>query len=264
MNRSPLATGISAVLAALALALAAGCGRAAAERRDAGDRYLRRARTAQQAEDVDGAIAWCEKALRRRPDSAPAHRELALMYDHFKQDYLAALYHYRRYLELRPASAERADVEEMMAVCGRALAAQLLAAGPVQPPPPVAAAPAVAPAAPPVAPAAALMALQYQNVGLAPLWSLLQVALLEPGAEAWIDAGPEPLARYGDGEVRIAMLSPQAWRARNAPQEADSGKLERGFIRFQARQRQYAAVLEVHGVPVQFVHCGDGNSDCLR
>ena len=155
MNRSPLATGISAVLAALAIALAAGCGRAAAERRDAGDRYLRRARTAQQAEDVDGAIAWCEKALRRRPDSAPAHRELALMYDHYKQDYLAALYHYRRYLELRPDTAERADVEEMMATCGRALAAQLLAAGPVLPPPPVAAAPAVAPPAPPVAPAAA-------------------------------------------------------------------------------------------------------------
>ena len=124
------------------------------QRRDAGDRYLRRARTAQQAEDVDGAIAWCEKALRRRPDSAPAHRELALMYDHYKQDYLAALYHYRRYLELQPAAAERADVEAMMATCGRALAAQLLGAGPVMPPPPVAAVPAAAPAAPP-APAAA-------------------------------------------------------------------------------------------------------------
>ena len=155
MNRSPLATGISAVLAALAIALAAGCGRADAERRDAGDRYLRRARAARQAEDVDGAIRWCEKALRRRPDSAAAHRELALMHDHFKQDNLAALYHYRRYLELRPASAERAAVEEMMATCGRKLAAQLLAEGPVLPPPPVAAAPAAAPAAPPVAATAA-------------------------------------------------------------------------------------------------------------
>ena len=157
MNRSPLATGISAVLAALALALAAGCGRAAAERRDAGDRYLRRALAAQRAEDVDGAIAWCEKALRRRPDSAPAHRELALMYDHYKQDYLAALYHYRRYLELRPDTAERADVEEMMATCGRALAAQLLADGPVLPPPPAAPVPALAPrvAAPAAVPPAA-------------------------------------------------------------------------------------------------------------
>ncbi|ODU43545.1 MAG: hypothetical protein ABS98_13730 [Lysobacteraceae bacterium SCN 69-48] len=115
----------------------------------------------------------------------------------------------------------------------------------------------------------AMMAMQYQNVGLDALWSLLEHALLGPmladkDAEFLLDAPPEPLARYGDGEVRIAMLSPQAWRARNAPQETDSGKLERGYIRFQARQRQYAAVLEVHGVPVQFVHCGDGNSDCLR
>ena len=114
-------------------ALAAGCGRADAERRDAGDRYLRRARAARQAEDVDGAIRWCEKALRRRPDSAAAHRERALICDHFQQDYLAALYHYRRYLELRPDSAERADVEEMMAVCGRKLAAQLSGA-PAKPP----------------------------------------------------------------------------------------------------------------------------------
>lgn len=115
----------------------------------------------------------------------------------------------------------------------------------------------------------AMMAMQYQNVGLDALWSLLEHALLGPmlaqeHAEFVLDAPPEPLARYGDGEVRIAMLSPQAWRARNAPEETDSGKLERGYIRFQARQRQYAAVLEVHGVPVQFVHCGDGDSGCLR
>lgn len=152
MNRSPLAIGMSAVLAALAIALAAGCGRAAAERRDAGDRYVRRAQAAKNAEDVERAIRWCEKALRRRPDSAAAHRERALIYDHYQQDYLAALYHYRRYLELRPDSAERADVEEMMAACGRALAAQLLAAPvglpPLPPPPaPAAAAPEPAPAA---------------------------------------------------------------------------------------------------------------------
>lgn len=151
MNSSLRATALFAVLAALAIALAAGCGRAAAERRDAGDRYLRRARAARDAEDVDAAIAWCEKALRRRPDSAAAHRELALMQDHFKQDRLAALYHYRRYLELRPDSAERADVEEMMATCGRALAAQLAAAPVGLPPPPP---PARAPEpAPPAAPA---------------------------------------------------------------------------------------------------------------
>ena len=111
---------------------------------------------------------------------------------------------------------------------------------------------------------AAMMALQYRNVGLEPLWSLLQVALLEPDAEAWLDAGPEPLARYGDGEVRIALLDPAAWRQRYAAGETDGARLDRGFDMFQARQRQFAAVLGAHGVPLQFVHCADGGADCLR
>ncbi|QIL19362.1 hypothetical protein [Thermomonas sp. HDW16] len=111
---------------------------------------------------------------------------------------------------------------------------------------------------------AAMMALQYQNVGLEPLWSLLETALLEPEAEAWLDAGPEPLARYGDGEVRIALMDPGAWRKRYATDETDNARLERGFELFQARQRQFAAVLEAHAIPVQFVHCANGSADCLR
>ena len=111
---------------------------------------------------------------------------------------------------------------------------------------------------------AAMIALQYRNTGLDALWPLLETALLEPDAEAWLDAPPEPLARYGDGEVRIALLDPGAWRTRNAANESDCARLERGFAYFQARQRQFAAVLDAHGVPVQFVHCVDGGGDCLR
>ena len=110
----------------------------------------------------------------------------------------------------------------------------------------------------------AMTALQYENAGLAPLWTLLEAALLAPDAEAWLDAKPEPLARYGDGEVRIALMDPVAWHARNAPAEADAARLERGFALFQARQRQFAAVLGAHGIDVNFVHCADGNGDCLR
>lgn len=110
----------------------------------------------------------------------------------------------------------------------------------------------------------AMIALQYRNVGLEPLWSLLETALLEPGAEAWLDAAPEPLARYGDGEVRIALMDPGAWHKRYAANIADGAALERGFERFQARQRQFAAVLDAHAIPVQFVHCADGGPDCLR
>jgi hypothetical protein len=112
---------------------------------------------------------------------------------------------------------------------------------------------------------AAMVAMQYRNTGLDALWPLLETALLAPDDEAWLDAPPEPLARYGDGEVRIALLDPAAWRKRFAPPgESDCARLERGFERFQARQRQFAAVLGAHGIPVNFVHCAEAASDALR
>lgn len=110
----------------------------------------------------------------------------------------------------------------------------------------------------------AMMAMQYQHAGLDGLWSLLEMALLAPEEAYLLDAAPEPLARYGEGEVRIALLDPTAWQARNAPSERDPARLERGFAHFQMRQRQYATVLETHGVPVQFVHCADGDAGCLH
>jgi len=106
----------------------------------------------------------------------------------------------------------------------------------------------------------ALMAMQYDHAGLAPLWPILETALLSPEREAWLDAPPEPLLHYADREVRIAMLSADGWRARNeAPgvvdDSDDNGRLQRGFAHYEARQRQFAAVLMAHGVPVTFAHC---------
>lgn len=108
----------------------------------------------------------------------------------------------------------------------------------------------------------AMMALQYEHAGLAPLWPLLETALLSPTREAWLDAPPEPLLHYAGGEARIALLAPRAWRARNAPDEGEDTRsdaaderLQRGFALYEARQRQFAAVLRAHGVPVTFAHC---------
>lgn len=108
----------------------------------------------------------------------------------------------------------------------------------------------------------ALMAMQYEHAGLAPLWPVLETALLSPDREAWLDAPPEPLLRYADREARIALLTPTAWRARNAdPADAngsdddDDERLQRGFAHYEARQRQFAAVLRAHGVAVTFAHC---------
>ena len=102
----------------------------------------------------------------------------------------------------------------------------------------------------------AMTAMQYEHAGLAALWPLLEAALLAPRSEETLDAPPEPLARYRNGEARIALFSPAAWHARYAPGAADDAALARNFEHFQRRQRQFAAVLGAHGVPVTFVHCG--------
>ena len=109
---------------------------------------------------------------------------------------------------------------------------------------------------------AALMAMQYEHAGLAPLWPVVEAALLAPEHEEWLDAPPEPLVHYADGEARIALLSPAAWRARHADAPGqDSARLERAFDQYQARQRQFAAVLGAHGITVTFVHCpGDADA----
>jgi hypothetical protein len=105
----------------------------------------------------------------------------------------------------------------------------------------------------------ALMAMQYEHAGLAPLWPVLETALLSPGREAWLDAAPEPLLHYADGEARIALLSPKAWRERDRAagvgDEDDDERLQRRFAHYEARQRQFAALLRAHGVAVTFAHC---------
>ena len=108
---------------------------------------------------------------------------------------------------------------------------------------------------------AAMMALQYEHAGAGALWPIIETALLAPLGEQWLDAPPEPLLHYCDGEARIALFSPAAWRARYAPDSReDSERLERRFEQFQARQRQFAAVLGAHGVPVTFAHCARGEA----
>jgi hypothetical protein len=102
---------------------------------------------------------------------------------------------------------------------------------------------------------AAMMALQYANVGLDGLWTLLETALLVPQSEAWLDAPPEPLMRYADGAVRVAAFDRDGWQARYASSEIDATRIERGFAHFQARQRQLVAILKVHGLDVEPVPC---------
>lgn len=108
---------------------------------------------------------------------------------------------------------------------------------------------------------AAMMAMQYENVGLGALWPLIETALLAPEQERWLDAPPEPLVRLFNGQARIAMLDDEAWASSGlAPAQAghDEERLSLAFDRFQMRQRQIAALLEAHGIAATFDHCPAG------
>lgn len=105
---------------------------------------------------------------------------------------------------------------------------------------------------------AAMMSMQYDNQGLAALWPLLETALLAPQASEWLAEAPEPLLRYTGGEVRMALFDPAGWCAHYRQDRADCDRLKPIYEQYLARQRQMAAVLEAHGVPVLYVHVEPG------
>ena len=105
---------------------------------------------------------------------------------------------------------------------------------------------------------AAMMSMQYDNQGLAALWPLIETAVMAPQAEEWLDAAPEPLLRYADGEVRMALFDPAGWCNFYNHGTGDCERLQGIYDQYLMRQRQMAAVLEAHGLPVLFVHCEPG------
>jgi hypothetical protein len=117
---------------------------------------------------------------------------------------------------------------------------------------------------------AAMMAMQYEHAGLQALWPLIETALLAPERETWLDASPEPLLRYADGKVRMAQFDLDAWRRHDAIERERNGPLDddarRRYGYFQARQRQYRAVLQAHGIDLEIVTCRTGQDArfCLR
>ncbi|MBB5015476.1 hypothetical protein [Rehaibacterium terrae] len=106
----------------------------------------------------------------------------------------------------------------------------------------------------------ALTAVQYEHAGLKPLWPLIEAALLAPEGEEWLDAPPEPLARYAAQQVRFAMLDIDAWAEGGfAPAGIDAERMPHAFDQFTMRQRQFAAVLAAHGIAVVFDHAPAGH-----
>jgi hypothetical protein len=104
----------------------------------------------------------------------------------------------------------------------------------------------------------AMMAMQYGHMGLEPVWTLIEQALFAPETAMWLDAPPEPLVYLHEGTAHMALLDCHQWaRLQNGLEAKSAEQLEVRFQHFQMRQRQMAAVLEAHGLQVEFDFCAD-------
>lgn len=104
------------VLIIVAAVLFSGCSRPAASLDDSDfrDPMIRKAQSKVRQGDKAGAVECLNRALERRPDLAQAHLSLALLYDDYKKNYVRAIYHYERYLELRPTTQKRGLIEDLI------------------------------------------------------------------------------------------------------------------------------------------------------
>lgn len=89
-------------------------------------------RAAQRANegDEDSAIRLYRKVLDQNPRNASAHLDLGLLLHHYKKNYVEAIYHYRRYLDLRPKTDKWEMIGERVRDAEHMFAADVVAPGP--------------------------------------------------------------------------------------------------------------------------------------
>ena len=79
----------------------------------------------------------------------------------------------------------------------------------------------------------------------------IETALLAPAEDAALDAPPEPRVRYAGGIAHLEMASPARWREQFGG-DPDLQRAARGYAAYEARLRQFAAVLAAHGIEAVF------------
>jgi hypothetical protein len=100
----------------------------------------------------------------------------------------------------------------------------------------------------------ALTCVQYEHVNLAPLWQLLEAALLTPYREEATLSARGLSLRYADGKVWAQ--SPAQWLAH---QRGDVAERRHAFAGVMFELRQYSALLHAHGIALQL----DGASESV-
>ncbi len=127
MTKHPLTLFLTA-----ALLIFSGCGSgsrsvAETEAKEREDALYRKALDHERAAKWADAAADYKRLLSEKPESSSAHFQLALILHDHEQDYIAAIYHYRRYLEIRGSTSEKKEiVAERITNATQLLTAQLL------------------------------------------------------------------------------------------------------------------------------------------
>ena len=93
--------------------------------KDRSNVMVRDAAARKNSGNIDGALQLYAEALDRSPKLAVAHLDMAIIFHDFKKDYLRAVYHYERYLELRPGTEKRKMIEDRIRLAGQLFAAKI-------------------------------------------------------------------------------------------------------------------------------------------
>jgi len=180
-----------AVLLAAALVWVAGCDRFTTGAGGDLDRNpdYRRARNAEAAGDFHVAATYYRKTLRTLPEAGRVHLEFGVLCEEKLGDPLAALYHYRQFLELEPNAERRQVVDGYVERAKLAAMAKLPAAGASNP--------------------AELMRLQAENTALAQENAALRARLTEPATNAVVNSLPPPVVMTTNPPVPPPVTGPR-------------------------------------------------------
>ena len=110
------------------LAVSSGCRPSVTEReaRERNQPLFQQAITAEHEGNLDLALKLYGDTLMANPTAASAHFHLAILLQEHAHDYLAAVYHYGRYLELQPGSEKEELAQERVTAAEQRLTHQLV------------------------------------------------------------------------------------------------------------------------------------------
>lgn len=114
---------------AILLLLAGGCGRGGIsefEKNERGNALFSQAINAEKVGDIAEAIKLYKQVMIDEPKAYSAHFMLATLLQDHSEDYIAAIYHYKRYIELQPKSEKVTLAEQRIKISERLLAPKIL------------------------------------------------------------------------------------------------------------------------------------------